>query len=472
MIRTRFAPSPTGFLHIGSLRTAVYAYAMAKHSAGEFLLRIEDTDRSRYVEGSTEKIYSILHTFGIKWDEGPLVGGPHGPYIQSERVALGIYQKAADKLLSEGHAFYCFCPPQTKEEIKTNHASKKLQFRDPCRLLSASQVQAKLASGTKPAIRLKVPDRETIEFTDFVTGGTTHWDSSVVDDAMLLKSDGFPTYHLAVAIDDTDMQITHVIRTTEWFPSTPIHVLIYKYLGLPRPEIGHPAVVLDPSGGKLSKRKGNVACEQFLADGYLPEALLNFIILMGWAPKDNRELFTLEEFVAAFDPSGFQKSPAVFSDTKLNWFNGQYIRSKSDTEIVQLVKPLVKSDLSQTQLTQIIPLIKDRLVKLSDVNDLIGPFLSSPSVDRSLLGDLESKAAEYLTFATAHLSALTAWSKADIEAGLVEKIKANGWKVGDFFMVLRIAIFGSRSTPPITDVMAYIGQKESLARINRVLDTD
>lgn len=292
-IRTRFAPSPTGYLHIGSLRTALYAYALAKHSQGDFILRIEDTDQKREVAGSVEKIYESLKIFGLNWDEGPGIGGPYIPYVQSERVKTGIYKEAAEKLVSEGHAFYCFCKPRSKDEIVEGR-SIKIELRDPCRTLTEDEVKEKLSAGEKPAIRLKVPENEKVSYIDYVSGKEVSWMSDIVDDAMLLKSDGFPTYHLAVVVDDTVMKITHILRGHDWQPSTPIHLLVYKFLGLEMPQLGHLTDILNADGhGKLSKRKGNVSCEQFLAEGYLPEALINFILLLGWAPKDNQELFTL-----------------------------------------------------------------------------------------------------------------------------------------------------------------------------------
>ncbi|OGD81438.1 glutamate--tRNA ligase, partial [Candidatus Collierbacteria bacterium RIFOXYD1_FULL_40_9] len=337
--RTRFAPSPTGNLHIGSLRTAVYTYALAKKNGGQFILRLEDTDKKREVEGSAQKLYEVLKTFGLNWDEGPIVGGSFGPYIQSERLSLGQYKQAAEKLMSQGNAFYCFCKPQSKEEIKEGRKFK-IEFRDPCRHLSSEQIQKNIAQGHVPAIRLKTPDNETISYTDFVLGKQTTWKTDVVDDAMLLKSDGFPTYHLAVVVDDTAMNITHVLRGHDWQPSTPIHLLIYKYLNIPVPQIGHLTDILNTDGkGKLSKRNNNVSCEQYLNDGYLPEALLNFVILLGWAPKDNQEMFTLEEFVSKFDPKGFQKSNPRFDQRKLDWLNGQYLRKKQDDILADQSRP-------------------------------------------------------------------------------------------------------------------------------------
>lgn len=407
MTRTRFAPSPTGFLHIGGLRTAAYAYALAKHSGGQFFLRIEDTDQKREVKNATQKIYDILQKFNLRWDEDPV--------IQSQR--LEIYQEAAEKLVSSDHAV----------------------FEDG-------------------AIRLSVPKGETITFHDFVLDKDVSWKSEDVPAAVLLKSDGFPTYHLAMPVDDHAMGISHVIRTMEWLPSTPIHILVFRYLGYDLPQIGHPSAILNPAGGKLSKRRGNVSVEQFLEAGYLPEAILNFVILLGWAPKDNRELFTRDEFVKAFDINGFQKSNPIFTTQKLDWFNGHYIRQKSNTELTQLLKPFVKNNLTDTQITQIVPLVKDRLVRLSEFDQLTYFFVHlSP-----LPSDVPISSA-HLRFAKANFDKL-------LSGELIDDIKAQGWKVGDFFMSLRVAICGSRSTPPITETMQILGKEESLKRISNSLE--
>jgi len=402
MIRTRFAPSPTGYIHIGNLRTAAYAYALAKHSGGQFLLRIEDTDQKREVKDALEKIYSTLKIFNLKWDNEPA--------IQSQR--LGLYKQAAEKLVASGHAY--------------------------------------LDEG---AIRLKVPKDETITFHDFVLNKDVSWSSNDVPDAVLLKSDGFPTYHLAVVVDDTDMGITHVIRSVDWLPSTPIHILVFKYLGYELPQIGHPTAILDPQGGKLSKRKNNVSVEQFLADGYLPEALLNFVILLGWAPKDNRELFTLDEFVAAFDIAGFQKSNPALNLQKIDWFNAHYIRQKSDEELIQLIKPYF----DHPKLAEIIPLLKDRVTKLAEFPQLAQCFTSNPPIPSD-----PSISPDHLKFALDNFDRL-------LKGELIDEIKSKSWKVGDFFMSLRIAVCGSRSTPPITETMIILGKEESLKRIKTAL---
>lgn len=285
-VRTRFAPSPTGSMHIGNLRTAFYAYALAKHNKGDFILRIEDTDKKRETKGGVDEIKNLLKTFNIDWDEY---------YLQSER--LEIYQTAAKKLISSGNAFYCNCEAKN---AKDNGFSSTL--RDPCR-------DKKLSNG---AIKLKVPDSMNLSFKDFVLREEITWQSDVVFDATLLKSDGYPTYHLAVVVDDHEMNVSHVLRGHDWLPSTPIHLLVYDFLGYNRPNIGHLTDILDPEGGKLSKRKGSTSTKGLLEEGYLSEALFNFVVLLGWAPKDNKEIFTLDEFVKYFDENGLQKSNPIY----------------------------------------------------------------------------------------------------------------------------------------------------------------
>jgi len=399
-VRTRFAPSPTGSLHTGSLRTALYAYALAKHEKGDFILRIEDTDKKREVKGGIELIKNTLETFGIPWDEY---------YVQSERLLL--YKKAAEKLVKEGNAY---------EE--------------------------------DGAIRIKIPRYEKISYHDFVLEKDISWDTNILDELVLLKSNGFPTYHLAVVVDDNDMGVTHVLRGHDWLPSTPLHLLLYKFLGFALPEIGHLTDILDPEGGKLSKRKGSTSCEGLIKEGYLPEAILNFVMLLGWAPKDNKELFTLEEFVKTFDPKGFQKANPIYNKNKLDWFNGEYIRKLSIDELVK------KLDLEPTAKNKsIVELAQDRIKKLSDFGSLAGFFFARPDVDQELLGE------NYKIHLTAALDA--------IEKGTsLDKVpKDNNFKVGDFFMDLRVAITGSRFTPPINESIEILGKEEALERLKIVL---
>lgn len=440
-IRTRFAPSPTGDLHIGGLRTALYSYALAKHSKGDFVLRIEDTDKKREVKGSREKIPILLKTFGFNWDEY---------YVQSERVKTGIYKKAALSLVEKGYAFYCQCSPRNP---KTESSSTIL--RDPCRDLNLK----------RGAIKLKVPENKTVSFEDFVLKKKVSWNTSSVADTTLLKSDGFPTYHLAVVVDDCLMNITHVLRGHDWMPSTPIHLLVYEYLGYDLPEIGHLTDILDPEGGKLSKRKGSVSCEALLKDGYLPEALLNFVMLLGWAPKDNRELFNLEEFVRVFDPSGLQKNNPIFNRDKLDWFNGEYIRKLSNKDLASRIVNLFENKYSLDQILKVLPLVKERIKTLKDFDTLASFFFKQPKVNPKLLG---KNAKEHLLVCSEVLKNIP-WKLEALNEALMNKIKENSFKTGDFFMDLRIAITGNRITPPINESIIILGREETLRRINTLI---
>ena len=437
-IRTRFAPSPTGLMHIGNLRTALYAYALAKSNGGKFILRIEDTDKKREKTGGVEEIKRLLVIYGIKWDEY---------YVQSQRVETGIYKKAAEKIVKDGHAFYCQCDAKNaKEEGFSN------ELRDPCRDKNLTQ----------GAIKLKTPDSEKISFTDYILGKEITWDTTTIGDATLLKSDEFPTYHLAVVVDDHDMRISHVLRGHDWMPSTPIHLLVYKYLGYDIPKIGHLTDILDPEGGKLSKRKGSTSCKSLLAEGYLSEAILNFIMLTGWAPKDNRELFSLDEFVKSFSPKGFQKANPIFNRDKLDWFNGYYIRQKSDEELLHLLKPFFPDGADEEGVKKIIPLIKERIKTLSEFKSLASFFFKRPRMDKKLFGD---KYKDHLILAYEVLKDIKNWQQSEIDMKLLGKVKENRFKTGDFFMDMRVALAGSKITPPINDSMIILGKDETIERL-------
>lgn len=444
-IRTRFAPSPTGFLHIGGLRTALYAYLLAKHNGGDFILRIEDTDQKREVEGSTEALQVTLKKFGLDWDEF---------YIQSERHKSGIYKKAAEKLVSEGHAFYCQCKPKN---AKTDGFS--IELRDPCR-------DENLTSG---AIKLKVPDNEIVKYKDFVHKKEISWNTNTVYDATLLKSDGFPTYHLAAMTDDIDMKITHIIRGHDWMPSTPVHLLVFKYLGGPTPQIGHPTDILSAeTGKKLSKRRDSVFCEQFLDEGYLSEALLNFILLLGWAPKDNREIYSLKEMIDSFDPNGFQDANPKFFREKLDWFNGQYIRQLKVDELnhkFQITNSKF-TELEQDKQIEITKLLKERINKISDINTIAKFFWERPTVDTKLFGENYK---EHLKSAIEIFEKIDDWTLENIGTFSLELCDRKKIPRGMFFMTLRIAITGMKFTPPVNESIAILGKEETINRLKKLV---
>ena len=437
--RTRFAPSPTGSMHIGNLRTAFYAYAMAKHQNGDFILRIEDTDKKRESKGGVNEIKSLLSTFSITWDEY---------YVQSER--LEIYKAAAERLVKESYAFYCQCEGKNAKE---DYSSK---LRDPCRDMG-------LKGG---AVKLKVPENEEISFRDFILNENVSWNTQVVFDATLLKSDGFPTYHLAVVVDDHDMKVSHVLRGHDWMPSTPIHLLVYKFLGYDVPKIGHLTDILDPEGGKLSKRKGSISVKGLLGEGYLPEAIFNFVILVGWAPKDNREMYTLDEFVKEFSPSGFQKANPVFNRKKLDWMNSQYLAKMSDSELADTLFSFFDKRYDKDIVATTVPLIKTRIKTLADYEKMAGFFFEKSEVDTNLLSDNYDK---QLGDAVNLLESVVDWKLDNVNEKLMELIKKENYKTGEFFMNLRIAITGEKYTPPINDSIVILGKDETLSRLTALL---
>lgn len=441
-VRTRFAPSPTGNLHIGGLRTALYAYALAKNQGGGFILRIEDTDKKREVAGAKEQIQKLLERFGLVWDEY---------YVQSQRLEL--YQQAARALVEKKKAFYCACA--AKNARKEGYSQI---LRDPCR-------DKNLKDG---AIKLMVPENREINYQDYVIGKKITWKSSEVADTTLLKSDGYPTYHLAVVVDDHDMQISHVLRGHDWLPSTPVHLLVYDFLDFKPPQIGHLTDILDPDGGKLSKRKGSVTCEAMLSEGYLPEAILNFVMLLGWAPKDNREIFTLEEFVNAFDAKGLQRANPVFNRDKLDWFNGQYIRrlSLDDLNSRFVLDNPEFARLEPKQQLAVTGLIRERINKLSDLDKIAGFFYQKIVVDKTMLGKNYPR---HLNSALKVIENLDDWNLDSLNEAFVREIKNQNYQTGEFFMDLRIAVCASRFTPPINESIIILGPQKTKEKIKSVL---
>jgi glutamyl-tRNA synthetase len=409
---------------------------------GAFILRIEDTDRKRLVAGAREEIEANLKLFGITWDEY---------YVQSERATEGIYREAADKLVEEGRAFYCQCAAKNAKE-----KGYTKELRDPCR-------EKNLKEG---AVKLKVPDGEEVSFVDFVLHKEVVWKTSEVADTTLLKSDGFPTYHLAVVVDDHEMKITHALRGHDWMPSTPVHLLVYKYLGYDLPQIGHLTDILDPEGGKLSKRKGSVSVPGMLAEGYLPAAILNFVMLLGWAPKDNREIFSLEEFVGVFDVGGLQKSNPVFNKQKLEWFNKQYIARMGDDELAEALTDFWGGKgWDSEKVKASVPLTKTRITKLSEYEELCRFLFERVEAEKGLLGKSDG---EHLAAALTALEKVD-WNLEAVNKALMKVIEEKGFAVGKFFMSLRIAVAGRRISPPLNESMVILGKKETLERIKQAL---
>lgn len=469
-VRTRMAPSPTGEYHVGHIATLLKNYAFAKRHGGQFVLRIEDTDQERKVEGAVDRIMSVIRQYGLDWDEGPDKGGPYAPYTQSER--LPMYKQKAEELVAAGKAYYCFCSAERlaaiREEQRQNNIPPK--YDRHCRSLSQEEVQRRLTNGESAVIRLKVPDDQTVTFTDLIRGEISI-ESNVVDDQVLLKSDGFPTYHLGVVVDDHAMKITHIMRGEEWISSTPKHVLLYQAFGWEMPVYAHIPVFLNPDGkGKMSKRKGTVAAQSFLDDGYLPEAMLNFFMILGWSRSDQREIMTLDEYIQEFDPRDISAKSVVFDLEKLKWLNGVYIRQLEPAVLKEKIQRWLPEDFPRQRLDEILPLVVERLVKLSDIEELTAFFYREVEVDQELLLK-KSNAEEVATQLRATLEATpTEWSVETLETALRSLQEQHNWKKSQYFMMVRVAVTGRTATPPLFETMAVIGAESVKRRLEAALN--
>ncbi|HPJ16880.1 MAG TPA: glutamate--tRNA ligase [Candidatus Woesebacteria bacterium] len=466
-IRTRMAPSPTGELHIGSLRTALYDYALAKQQQGQFILRIEDTDQKRYVPGSDTRLLQVLKDFGLNWDEGPEIGGQYGPYIQTER--LPIYQQYLKELIDKGDAYYCFCTEEKLTQAREiQKAAKKIPRYDRCCLkLSPQQVKENLANGIPYVVRMKVPENETLIFNDLVRG-EVKFNTNDVDDQVLMKSNGIPTYHFAVVVDDHLMKITHVFRGEEWLPSVPKHILLYRYFGWEMPQHAHLSIFLDPSHpGKMSKRYGTVSAQGFLAEGYLPEAMMNFLMLLGWNPGTEKEIYSLAEFINDFKIERLNKKPAIFDRKKLDYFNGIYIRQLSSEKLFDYFKKFLPQA-SDDQINILMPVLKERIIKFSDLVSSTKFLFEDLDYSKELLlkkGTDPKLAIEMLTQAK---NLFTDFS--NLQTRIMDLIKQNNWNTGEFFMVFRVAICGSEYTPPVVDCLPALGQEATIRKIDIALN--
>jgi len=461
-VRTRMAPSPTGEMHIASLAIVLKNYAYAKKQAGQFILRIEDTDKTREVEGGVERIQEIIKRYGLDWDEGPGRGGEYGPYIQSER--LNIYQEEVKKLLANGQAYYCFCSKERLEALRSEQqaAHQPPHYDQHCRNLSQTEVEQRLAAGESYVIRLKVPTDEEIAFTDLLRGEIT-FNSSQVDDQVLLKSDGYPTYHLAVVIDDHLMKISHVMRGEEWISSTPKHILLYRAFGWDIPVFAHIPVYLNPDGkGKMSKRFGTVSAQSFLDRGYLPEAMLNFCMILGWAREDQREIMTLAEYIEEFEPSQLSMNAVAFDMRKLNWLNGVYIRQLSQPELIKRLEPFMPTDFPEEKLTAVLPLVYERMETLADFAELSSFFYGEIDYETDLLlkksQDNPQLVREQLQLSKALLSQISELSVENLEQAIRNLQTKQDWHKGQYFMMLRLAVTGKTATPPLFETMVVLGQ--------------
>jgi len=472
-VRTRMAPSPTGEYHVGHLATLLKNYAFAKKNKGQFILRIEDTDQKRKVDNSLERIMSVIKAYGLNWDEGPDISGPYAPYVQSKR--LDIYRQKALELVDKGKAYYCFCSQERLNQIREDQRKNKIppKYDGWCRNLTQVEIAKKLANHESYVIRLKVPKNEKIIYYDLIRG-KIEVDSNIIDDQVLLKSDGFPTYHLAVVVDDTLMKITHVIRGEEWLSSTPKHILLYQAFGFKPPIYAHAPVFLNPDGkGKMSKRKGTVSALSFLEKGYLPEAMLNFFMILGWARNDEREIMTLDEYIQEFDPQDISVKSMIFDLKKLAWINGVYIRNLSDQELTIRLKSYIPSDFPFEKYDLILPLIKERLVVLSDFEYLTSFFYRDFNLDDELKKLLIKKAncdlvKKQLALTYQTLEVATNFDIQTVEFIIRDLCQKNDYKKSQYLMMLRLAISGRSATPPLFETMLVLGQEKVLKRLKAV----
>lgn len=484
-VRVRYAPSPTGLQHIGGVRTALFNYFFARAQGGKFILRIEDTDQERYSDEALDDLYETLAWLGITWDEGPIVGGPNGPYVQSERFAL--YKEYAEKLVADGKAYYCYCTPERLDAVRAEQQAAKSEqqgYDRHCRNLRAEERAEYERQGIVPVIRLKVPTEGKTTFHDILMGDITRKNRDVSPDPVLLKSDGFPTYHLANVIDDHLMGITHIMRAQEWIPSGPLHIILYEAFGWEPPAYCHLPMVMGKDGQKLSKRHGSTAVRDFREQGYLSEALLNYVSLVGWSYDGEREFFTREELEELFTLEKINKAPGVFDYKKLDWFNGQYIRQKSDEELLALLLPyLLKAGFvtepidgeTREKLLLLTASAKERLKVLSDIVPLSRFLFEEPVWD-----DISLFAAKGvgLDVATEALERADEVLKAGLASGteitvIEDQLSAlageMGVKVGAVFMPIRVALTASTVSLPLFDSIRLLGEERSLGRIERAL---
>lgn len=477
LVRVRYAPSPTGAPHIGNLRTALFNWLWARHNGGKFILRVEDTDQAREVDNGLELIMESLRFLGMDWDEGPDIGGAYGPYHQSER--LDIYKKYADELVERGAAYYCYCTPEELAQMRKEQEARgePTRYDRRCRWLTPAQRMEREAHGLPHVVRLAVPLEGSTTLPDFIHGSITIPNADV-DDQVLMKSDGFPTYHMAVVVDDHLMEITHVMRGDEWISSFPKHILLYNAFGWTPPQFGHMPVVLGPDKKKLSKRHGATSITQFREEGYLVEALVNFMALLGWAYDGERELFSRAELIEAFTLDHIHSSPAVFDRAKLDWMNGNYIRGLEIGELAERLLPFlmrtgIEADLETVK--KIAPLVQERLKRLDEIAPLVDfIFAEGIEYDPKLLVGNKMDAVESLNALRSAGEVLDNFASFDDPEGLEQELREASAKLGlkpaQFFGVLRIALTGKTVTPPLVGTMQVMGKEKVMARLGRALE--
>lgn len=473
-VRTRFAPSPTGRMHVGNLRTALYEFLVAKHAGGDFILRIEDTDQERFVEGAIDIIYRTMEKTGLLHDEGPDKDKGFGPYVQSERMATGVYMKYAKQLVEQGEAYYCFCTKERLASLKTvvDEEEKEITKYDKhCLHLSKEEIEKNLKDGLPFVIRQNIPETGTTTFTDAIYGSITV-DNSELDDMILIKSDGYPTYNFANVIDDHLMQITHVIRGNEYLSSTPKYTRLYNAFGWDEPTYIHVPLLTNEQHQKLAKRSGHSSFEDLLEQGFVTEAIVNFIALLGWSPEDNQEIFTLPELIEKFDYTHISKSPAVFDIQKLRWMNGEYIKKMETEAYYELALPYVKAVVTKPyDLKKIADLVKSRIETFCDIKDHIDFFEEMPDYDVEMFVHKKMKTTKELSLSVLtelfpRFEALEDYGKVSVEALLMGYVAEKEMKNGQVLWPVRTAVSGKQMTPGgAYEIMEIIGKEESLRRI-------
>ncbi len=475
-VRTRFAPSPTGRMHVGNLRTALYAYLIAKHEDGDFLLRIEDTDQERYVEGAVDIIYRTMKEAGLEHDEGPDKDGGVGPYVQSERQAAGIYMEYAKKLIEKGEAYYCFCDKERLESLKTEVAGKEIVVYDKhCLHLSKEEVEAKLAAGVPFVIRQNNPTTGTTTFHDDIYGDITV-DNAELDDMILIKSDGYPTYNFANVVDDHLMGITHVVRGNEYLSSSPKYNRLYEAFGWEVPVYVHCPLITDEEHKKLSKRCGHSSFEDLLEQGFLPEAIINFVALLGWSPDEDREIYSLDELIKAFDYHHISKAPSVFDYTKLKWMNGEYIKAMDFDKFYEMALPHLKKVITKDyDLKKIAAMVKTRIEVFPEIEDMVDFFEAVPEYDTAIYAHKKMKTSvesslEVLKELLPILEEQEDYSNDGLYTRLLKYVEEKGCKNGYVLWPIRIAVSGRQMTPcGATELMEVIGKEETLKRVRAAI---
>ncbi|MBR4890385.1 MAG: glutamate--tRNA ligase, partial [Clostridia bacterium] len=470
-VRTRFAPSPTGYMHIGNLRTALYAYLLAKKDGGDFILRIEDTDQERYVDGAVDLIYKTMKETGLIHDEGPDIGGDFGPYVQSDR--RNIYKEYAEKLVELGGAYYCFCDKERLDSLRKQQEEAKVmpKYDGHCAKLSKEEIEEKIKAGVPYVIRQKIPRRGTTSFVDEIFGKITV-ENATLDDNVLLKSDGLPTYNFANVVDDHLMNITHIIRGSEYLSSTPKYNLLYESFGWEIPTYIHVSPVMKDAHKKLSKREGDASYEDFINKGYLKDAIINYIALLGWSPGGEQEIFTMDELISAFDLGGISKSPAIFDIQKLNWLNGEYIRKMSSDEFYEIALPYIKQAIKNDSIDtkKISDLLHQRCEKLSDIPEQIDFFDTLPEYSPELYCHKKMKTNEENSLVSLKeilpvLENITEWNYDTIHEALFELIAKLEVKNGLILWPLRVAVSGKSFTPGGgVELADILGKEETLER--------